>query len=212
MDFYQAIQQYAEQPITKQLLLDILKEYKRPHDKIDELVKQELLTQVKRGFYIPGPKLHLASPEPFLIANHLYGPSYVSLDSALSYLSIIPERVYETSSVTPNLPKAYRTPIGKFSYTRLPYPYYSYGIQQIQLTEKQVVLMASPEKALCDKVITTSNLLLRSVKQTRALLTEDLRIDENALKRMDASIIATWIKKAPKANSLLILLKTLQSL
>lgn len=85
MIFQEAVQAYAEQPLTKQLIMDMLKEYKRPHDKIDELFKQQMLVQGKRGLYIPGPKLNLTLPEPFLIANHLYGPSYLSLDSALSY-------------------------------------------------------------------------------------------------------------------------------
>ena len=67
MIFQEAVQAYAEQPLTKQLLLDILKEYKRPHDKIDELVKQQMLVQVKRGLYIPGPKLNITPPE--LISN-----------------------------------------------------------------------------------------------------------------------------------------------
>ena len=102
MTLQEAIQTYAEQPINKQLLLDILKEYKRPHDKIDELVKQQMLVQVKRGLYIAGPKLSIVSPESLLIANHLYGPSYVSLDTALSHWGLIPERVYEISSVTTN--------------------------------------------------------------------------------------------------------------
>ena len=52
MIFQEVVQAYAEQPLTKQLLLDILKEYKRPHDKIDELVKLQMLVQVeKRAVY-----------------------------------------------------------------------------------------------------------------------------------------------------------------
>jgi len=74
MSFLQDIVTYTEQPLNKQLLLNILKEYKRPYDKIDELVKQQMLVQVKRGLYIAGPKLNITAPEPFLVANHLYGP------------------------------------------------------------------------------------------------------------------------------------------
>jgi len=212
MTFQEAIQIYAEQPINKQLLLDMLKEYKRPHDKIDELVKQGLLLQVKRGLYIPGPNLNIASPELFLLANHLYGPSYVSLDSALSYWGFIPERVYEISSVTPNQSKKYKTTIGRFSYTHLALPYYSFGIKQVALTKKQTVLMASPEKALCDKIVTTSGVLLRSVKQTLELLIEDFRIDKQMLRNLDTTIISSWLKDAPKENSLMILVKTLKGL
>ena len=212
MNFQENIKEYSEQPLNKQLLMDLLKEYKRPHDKIDELVKQEVLVQIKRGLYIPGTKLDIAPPETLLIANHLYGPSYISLDSALSYWGLIPERVYEISSVTTNNSKMYKTAVGRFTYKNMPLPYYSFGIQQVQLTKKQSVLMASKEKALCDRIIATPGVLLRSVKQTLELLMEDFRIDENNLRKLEIASIDSWVKDAPKSNSLLTLVKALKSL
>lgn len=212
MSFQENIKVYSEQPLNKQLLMDLLKEYKRPHDKIDELVKQEVLVQLKRGLYIPGTKLDIAPPEPLLIANHLYGPSYISLDTALSYWGLIPERVYEISSVTTNKSKMYKTTVGRFSYKNMPLPYYSFGIKQVQLTKKQTVLMASMEKALCDKIISTPGVLLRSVKQTLELLMEDFRIDENYLRKLGIATINSWVKDAPKKNSLITLIKALKSL
>ncbi|MEO6949866.1 MAG: hypothetical protein ABI123_09580 [Ginsengibacter sp.] len=212
MNFQENIKEYSEQPLNKQLLMDLLKEYKRPYDKIDELVKQELLVQLKRGLYIPGTKLDISSPEPLLIANHLYGPSYISLDTALSYWGLIPERVYEISSVTTNNSKIYKTAVGRFTYKKMPLPYYSFGIRQVQLTKKQTVLMASMEKALCDKIIATPGVLLRSVKQTLELLIEDFRIDENYLRKLEIAPINSWVKDAPKENSLIILVKALKSL
>jgi hypothetical protein len=212
MEFQEAIRDYAEQPITKQVLLDILKDYKRPYDKITELVKQGLLVLVRRGFYIPGPHLNINKPESLLLANHLLGPSYVSLETALSHWGLIPERVYETSSVTTQKTAIYKTPAGRFSYTHIPLPYYSFGIQQVELTKRQTVLMASPEKALCDKIITTSGLLLRSSKQVKELLMEDLRIERDMLRNLDHKEISKWITDAPKKNSLEILSKTLEEL
>jgi hypothetical protein len=212
MSFQEAIQAYAEQPITKQILLDVLKEYKRPFDKIDELVRHQMLLQIKRGLYIAGPKLSIAPPEPFLIANHLYGPSYVSLDTALSYWGLIPERVYEISSITTNNSKTYKTAVGRFSYKKMPLPYYSFGIKQVQLTSKQTVLMASQEKALCDKIITTSGVLLRSVKQTMEILIEDFRIEKGSLRKLDTTSISNWLNDTPKENSLVTLVKTLKNL
>lgn len=212
MEFIEAIKDYSEQPITKQILLDLLKDYKRPFDKINELVKQGLLLQVKRGMYTPGPNLKMPPPEPFLLANHLLGPSYVSLDSALSHWGFIPERVYEISSVTTKLSKTYKTAIGRFSYTHMELPYYSFGIKQVELTKKQTVLIASPEKALCDKIVTTSGVLLRSVKQTLELLIEDFRIDKQMLRDLEINTISKWLNQAPKKNSLGILVKTLKSL
>ena len=128
MEFRDAIENFAEQPITKQILLEVLREYKRPYDKIAELVKQGMLILVKRGVYIPGVNLKIAEPELFLLANHILGPSYVSLETALSYWGIIPEQVYEISSVTTQNSKIYNTAIGRFGYTHLPLPYYAFGI------------------------------------------------------------------------------------
>ena len=212
MGFQENIQAYSEQPINKQLLLDLLKEYKRPYDKIDELVKQEVLVQLKRGLYIPGAKLDIDPPEPLLIANHLFGPSYISLDTALSHWGLIPERVYEISSVTTNNSKMYKTAVGRFSYRNMPLPYYSFGIKQVKLTKRQTVLMASMEKALCDKIIATPGVLLRSIKQTLELLIEDFRINENYLQKLEITTISSWLKDAPKQSSLITLIKALKSL
>lgn len=64
----------------------------RPNDNIYGLIKKGELTKVKRGLYVAGPKIKMARPEPFLIANHLWGRGYASLESALSYWGLIPER------------------------------------------------------------------------------------------------------------------------
>lgn len=212
MDFRTVIEDYAGQPLSGQLLLDVLKEYKRPYDKINELVKQGLLVQIKRGLYIPGPKLKLPVPELFLLANHLYGPSYISLDSALQHWGLIPERVYETVSVTTKPSKKIKTAIGRFSYTNLSLPYYAFGIQQVSLTQKQTALIAGAEKAVCDKIVLTKGVILRSVKQTLEILVEDFRIDTARLKELDIKKISSWVKDAPKQKSLDMLVKTLKTL
>lgn len=180
MELVKAIQQYADVPLTKEVMLHLLRVYSRPYDKINELVKQGILQLVKRGIYAPGPQIEIAMPEPFLIANHLLGPSYVSLESALTYWGLIPEKVFETTSITTKNSKVYKTPVGRYSYTHAPLPYYAFGIKHLALTKKQTIMIATPEKALCDKIITTSGLLLRSNKQVMELLLEDLRIEEQA--------------------------------
>ncbi|MCH5597992.1 type IV toxin-antitoxin system AbiEi family antitoxin domain-containing protein [Niabella ginsengisoli] len=99
-NFRDSLSAYAEEPLPRQVILDLLKNYKRPNDKINELIKEGLLSNVIRGLYVPGPNLKITSPENLLVANHLRGPSYISLESALSYWKLIPEKVYETISVT----------------------------------------------------------------------------------------------------------------
>ena len=209
MDFRKRVKEYAEAPISRHLILELLSDYQRPNDKISELLKRRELISIRRGLYITGPKMDLPTPEPFLIANHLRGPSYVSLESALSYWNMIPERAYEISSVTIKTSKLYKTPIGRFSYQQLKTPYYSYGIKNIVYSPKQTMLVASPEKALCDKVVLTPKIYLRSIKQTREFLMEDLRMDSEVLKTLDTKVMGLWIKNAPKKSSLRMIIKTL---
>lgn len=210
LDFRRTIKDYTDAPLTRSLLLEILREFKSPNDKISELIKNGELISLRRGIYVPGPKTDLPLPDSFLIANHLRGPSYVSLESALSFYGFIPERTYEISSVTVKPFKKYKTPLGRFGYQNLPTPYYSYGIRMVQLTHKQTALIASPEKAICDKIILTSKINLRSVKQARAFLLEDLRIDENLLGALDVEIITSWLEETPKKSSLKTLILTLK--
>lgn len=203
---------FGEVPFSRHLILQMLRDYKRPNDKISEWVKSKELISIRRGLYMPGPETGLPVPEPFLIANHLRGPSYVSLEAALSYWGFIPERVYEITSVTTKTAKKYDTPVGRFSYQYLASPYYSFGIKSIQLAPKQTVLIASREKAVCDKVILTSGITLRSTRQTKDFLLEDLRMDESILQKLDTTIIHSWLNDAPKKSSLEMLIKTLHEL
>jgi hypothetical protein len=212
MDIKQEIRSYSAQPLTHQVLLSLLKGYKRPNDKVHALVGEEVLESVKKGLYIAGPALKANRPEPFLLANHILGPSYVSSDTALSYYGLIPERVYEVSSMTTKASRTFGTPMGLFSYTRLPLPYYSFGIRQVSLADDQYAMMASPEKALFDKVVTTSGVLLRSVKDATSYLLDDLRMDEDSLKGFDTKAMLTWLPDVPKKDSLSTIIKMIDGL
>src|SRR6202022_2922890 len=161
------------------------KEYKRPNDKVHALLQEGILVPIKKGLYIAGPAVNAGKPEPFLLANHILGPSYVSSDTALSYYGLIPERVYEITSMTTKAPRKYKTSMGLFSYTHLRLPYYSFGIRQVKLSDDKYVLVAAPEKALFDKVVTTAGILFRSPQMVRNYLLDDLRMDEDNLKDFD---------------------------
>jgi len=212
MDLNQVLRNHASQPLTHQLLMSLLKDYKRPNDKVHELLSQHILEPIKKGLYIAGPSLETVSPEPFLVANHILGPSYISSDSALSYHGLIPERVYEISSMTIKASRKFTTSLGSFTYRYLPLPYYSFGIQQAVLSKNQYVMIASPEKALFDKVTTTSGILLRSQKSVADYLIDDLRIDEESLKNLDSKAMRLWLPNALKKESLLVIIKFIDSL
>lgn len=77
--------------------------------------KKGFITRVKRGLYI----FPDSAPPDLYVANKLYEPSYISLEFALSYHRVIPETVYEITSVTPKATRRFEI-LGKvFSYKRI---------------------------------------------------------------------------------------------
>lgn len=213
MDYRPALTRLSNQPLSHQLLVSIFKDYERPNDKIYQLAKEGVIQSIKKGLYVVGPALNIdRKPEPFLLANHILGPSYVSVETALSYHGLIPERVYEIASMTTQAPRKFNTPLGSFTYTRLPLPYYAFGIRSEKLADDQYAMFASPEKALCDKIITTSGLLFRSRKAAKEFLLENMRMDEDALRQLNANEMTTWIKGSLKEESLSMVVNVIQEL
>jgi hypothetical protein len=123
---------------------------------------------------------------------------------------LIPEKVYEISSVTTKARRKFVTAIAVYSYTRLPLPYYSYGIQSVEVSENQRVLIASPEKALFDKIVTTSGVEFRSRISVLTYLENDLRIDLSELKKLDTQQMESWVSGSLKRQSLSILIDTIR--
>lgn len=212
MKIEETIVTLAELPIATQVLLPSLTGYKRPYDKIDELVNGGYLHQLRRGLYVAGPKIKGPHPELFLLANHLYGPSYVTAESALSYWGLIPEKVTGLTSSTTRKSKFFKTHLGDFYYFHIPQEGYIIGLCQVQLSNQQTVIMASPEKALCDLIVQTRGLNLRTIRQTVRFLEDDIRCDMQALRMMNGALIADCVSNCPKPNSLSVLSKTIQSL
>ncbi len=212
MDIKSALSAYNDQPLSTQVILGLLRDYSRPYDKIVELVQQGYLLQIRKGLYITSPKVSTVMPEPFLIANHLYGPSHISLDSALFHWGLIPERVFEITSVTTKASKLFSTQNLTYNFTHLPKDYYAIGIQSLAITQKQTILIASPEKCICDKIITTSGVNLRSKKQAIFFLVEDLRIDKENIRKLNLREMVKWLPVCPKRNSIKVLIEAIAEL
>jgi len=212
MNLIAQLQDFAEQPISTQVLLGLLKNYSSPYDKINALVQKGYLIQIRKGLYTTSSLVTANSPEPFLIANHLYGPSYISLESAMFYWGLIPERVFEITCVTNKLSKKFESNNQIYSFTHVPLPYYTFGIQQLSLTETQTIMIASKEKSICDKIITSAGIQLRSKKQAITYLVEDLRIEKDSLRLLNTREMAKWITDCPKQHTIKILIETIADL
>lgn len=199
-------------PFNHGALLSLLGEYRRPNDKIARLLAAGDLVQIKKGLYVLGIE-HRSTPVSLpLVANLLYGPSYVSLDFALSWHGLIPEGVYEVSSVTPRRARQYSTPLGTFSYTHTFAALYSIGVMMEGNPDGSCFLIASPEKALCDKILFTRNLDACTASAMRTFLEDDLRIDLDALAEMNPEPVRQCLAAGHKARQLEALCKVLEGL
>jgi predicted transcriptional regulator of viral defense system len=166
-------------------LASALSSYSAIDQKINELIKSGDIIRVKKGLYIFGDESRQIPFAKESLANLIYGPSCISLEYALAYHRLIPERVETLTSVTPKRDKNFSTPIGQFSYRYLSGSKYPHGIEQQWIDQQHPILIASPEKALCDYVVLNKVPELATLRAAKTFLEEDLRIDCDSWKRFD---------------------------
>ena len=157
-------------------------------DKVRQLVDTGQIIRLKRGMYVLSEELTQQPINRFLVANHLYGPSYVSLQTALRYYGLIPEAVYSIQSVTTKAARSFDTPIGMFFYTPAQLRWFPIGIQ-MHTESNFSYLIATPEKALMDVVQFTAGVSMRYAKEVGEWLEEDLRFDMDQLGEINMDII-----------------------
>lgn len=169
-------------------LMGALSEYANPRDKVTTLLRRGDIIRVKKGLYIFGDELRRHPFSRQLLANLIRGPSFVSLDSALSFHSLIPERVQATTSVTTRRPKVFETPIGSFIYRQSPKKCFHLGLDRVE--EGDVTfLIATPERALADKVRDDRGHPLRTQTDAEEYLFDNLRIDPAEFELMDPNFL-----------------------
>ncbi|MEA3441146.1 MAG: hypothetical protein U9R58_12785 [Chloroflexota bacterium] len=93
-----------------QVLLYTLSGYRKPRDKITRLLAAGAIVRIKKGLYCFGDPFRKKPISREHLANLIYGPSYISIDYALSYYGLIPERVETITSVTTHRSRDFDTP------------------------------------------------------------------------------------------------------
>lgn len=164
---------------TTSAILKELKDYSNPKTKLARLVSKGKYIRIIRGLYEDDPKT-----DPFFLSNAIYGPSYISSESALSYYSLIPERVVAITCATfgKNKRKIYETPFGRYIYQDVPSDAFPLGVITI-IENGRSFQIATKEKALCDEVYAKPP--ISNIKEMAELVFEDLRIEEEDFLEFD---------------------------
>lgn len=157
--------------------------------KRDDIQKEILagkMIPLKRGLYETD-----ANTSVKYLAGKICSPSYISLDYVLSAYSLIPEAVYSITSATSNKSKIYNNAFGCFIYSHIPKSVFSSGIKE-EVEGGYAYLVATPEKALCDKLYSLP--AVSYLSELTALLIDDLRIDEEGLFNLNKNDLLKFAK------------------
>lgn len=146
MQFIDFQNQFSIYPIFS--LQDVRKAFSDfSYRQLDRWKKKGYLKKVKRGFYcfaIQGVDQDFL----FYTANKIYAPSYVSLEMALKHYGLIPEEIFQITSVGTKKTTNFQISVGNFSYRQIkPSLYFGYRLVEFG---QQKILIAEPEKAILD--------------------------------------------------------------
>ena len=206
---YKELKALGNIPIDTGVLQSLYSGYQSPNMHIAMLEKKGVLVRLKRGLYVVSPDISGKELSIGLIANHLYGPSYVSLHWALSWYGLIPERVYTMTSVTTRHTRMFENAMGRFTYRGVSKDYFPIGITGRE-EEGVHYLMATPEKALCDMLMQEKHVPDQSVSSLGIFFEEDMRIDLDDIRQMDRTIIRQCMEAGNKKQILNNLLKLMK--
>jgi len=137
---------------TKNISLFTPLDFKRLFNVSNSAVSKFLHTYTKKGFLLKLRNglycLNESRPHSFVVANKLYEPSYISLETALSFYNIIPETTHTITSVTTKATRNFTAVDKSFVYHKIKKT--SFANYIIKSQNEENFLIAEPEKALLD--------------------------------------------------------------
>jgi len=160
-------------------LMNCLSSYQNPRDKLTSILEAHQLIRVKKGLYVFGEEYRKRPYSLEVLANLIYGPSYISFEYALSYYNLIPEAVQRVTSACSKRIKNFHTPVGEFVYYYISPQKHPSGITLKSIDEHTHFLIATKEKALADYLARLKP--FTSQNDLKAYIVEGMRIDTEDL-------------------------------
>ena len=145
------------------------------------------ILRLKPGLFVLGPPYRKSEPHPFVLAGVLHAPSHISLESALAHHGLIPEAVYQVSSVTVGRSREFSTPLGVFSFRRVPARAPRAGVEAVAVARNAWAFIASPLCAIADAVYLNKEITWN--RNGLGYLTESLRIEEDDLRSLSFEVL-----------------------
>ena len=204
MKFNEFVKIYQEAPLVDSSTFSLYNE--KPQNlrrQVREWVKKDYLIPLKRGLYIFSSQWRKIQPSVLFMANFLVLPSYVSLEQALGFYEIIPEKVTVITSVTTKKTKIFRNLVGSFEYRSIKEDLF-FGFKK-EIDNNQEFFIALPEKALLDFFYLNNHfqgdfselesLRLQNLEVLNIRLLETYGLKYNKRIRKIAEVLIEFVKK-----------------
>lgn len=148
--------------------------------RLNEWQDKGYIKKIIRGYYLFSD-ITVDEEILFKISNKIYYPSYVSLESAFSYYSLIPESIYGITAISTRKTYYFNTTLGGFIFRSIsPFLFFGYHLIKNKIYH---VKIASIEKSLLDYFYLHPNLQtvsdFDSLRINQEMLIE--QVDENKL-------------------------------
>ncbi len=148
-------------------------------------VKTGRFVKLKRNLYeFIDSVLELNIPDVY-VANKLYSPSYVSLETALSIYGVIPDIAAQVTSMTTRTTREFKNKYGCFFYRSCQKR--AFTGYKLMLYEGVKIFIADTEKALVD-------FIYFSVRRKDSLNFDEERFDKHVLKKLSWSKVLKYAK------------------
>ena len=151
---------------------------------VKRMVKRADITRIRNGLYMfPGTEV-----DEYVVANLLYQPSYVSLETVLNNKGLIPDITMNVTSITTTTSKKIPTTIGNFLYSKISKELY-YGFDRVKDVRSDYYYdIACREKALLDLVY------IRRIKSLEEYRFDFSSVDQSRLQEL-AQKFPNWVKE-----------------
>lgn len=166
-----------------EMLIDYYGDYGNPGMKITRLVRDEDIIRLKNGLYETEKLISRLQP-----AQVIYGPSYISFDTALSEYGIIPEYAYHVTNATfsKHKDKVFHSKKYSYYYSDVPAAVFNMEVDSYSLGG-YTYRMATREKAVCDKLYKMPP--MKDTDGLCVLMFDDLRFDDEEIANLDYNTV-----------------------
>ena len=110
--------------------------------------KKGYIEKIRNGYYRFTQSPIAGNADLFFMANQIYHPSYISLQSAFSFYGFIPEGIFQINSISSKKRQVFNTAYGQFSYHHIKSDYFfGYRLEEYKAFRFKI---ADPAKAFLD--------------------------------------------------------------